>query len=321
MKILLTGGLGYIGSHIAFLLNKKAVIIDNKNNSSLNYKKYLPCATVYKKSVNKNNLGMIFKNHDIEGVIHLAGLKAVNDSIADPIKYYKSNVSMTLELLESMDKFNVKKIIFSSSATVYGNKHKSPLDEKMNLESVNPYGSTKILIEQLINDFTKSKPNFKSISLRYFNPIGANLKAGLADQPLGEPQNLLPALINSVKNHKKFKIFGSNYNTKDGTCIRDYIHIKDLAKAHLLAFQKLKNHKGYEAINIGLGKGASVLEIIKLFEKANKIKVKYNFTSRRKGDADISFASIKKAKAILNWKPQFNYLDMVKDAWEAGSKN
>ena len=224
-------------------------------------------------------------------------------------------------LLEAMDKFKIQKLIFSSSATVYGAQHSSPLKENMALQSVNPYGSTKIIIEQLISDYAKSNPLFCALSLRYFNPLGADTKAGLADQPLGEPQNLMPILVRSVHEKKIFKIFGSDYPTPDGTCIRDYIHVKDLSAAHVLAFKKLHQFKGHRAINLGLGKGASVLEIIRLFEKVNGLKVRYQVAGRRKGDAAISYAANQLAKKLLGWKPQYNYQDMVRDSWNAYNKS
>ena len=317
MKILLTGGLGYIGSHIANLLGKSAVIIDNQFNSNLNFKKQLPLATVYKNTINASSLHKIFNQHKISGVIHLAGLKAVNESVLKPLKYYENNISSSMVLLEAMDKFKIQKLIFSSSATVYGNQHSSPLRENMSLESVNPYGSTKIIIEQLISDYAKSNSRFCALSLRYFNPLGADVKAGLADQPLGEPQNLMPILVRSVYEKRIFKIFGDNYPTPDGTCIRDYIHIKDLSAAHVLALKKLHQFPGHRAINLGLGKGASVLDIIKLFEKVNRIKVLYQIAGRRKGDAAVSFASNQMAKKLLGWKPIYNYQDMIKDSWNA----
>ena len=191
----------------------------------------------------------------------------------------------------------------------------------MALQSVNPYGSTKIIIEQLISDYAKSNSRFCALSLRYFNPLGADGKAGLADQPLGEPQNLMPILVRSVDEKKIFKIFGNNYPTPDGTCIRDYIHVKDLSAAHVLAFKRLHQFKGHRAINLGLGKGASVLEIIKLFEKVNGIKVRYQIVGRRKGDVAISYASNQLAKKLLGWKPQYNYQDMIKDSWDAYNKS
>ena len=239
MKILITGGLGYIGSHIAYLLGKNAIVIDNKVNSSLNFKKKLPNTLVYKLDLNSRSLNKIFLKHNISGVIHLAGLKSVNESISNSLKYYKNNLASSMDLLESMDKHNINKLIFSSSATVYGDQNKNPLNENMKLKAVNPYGNTKILIEKLIEDYSKNNLKFKSISLRYFNPIGADLKARLKDQPIGKPQNLMPLLINSIKNKKNFKVYGGNYPTIDGTCIRDYIHVKDLASAHILAFKKI----------------------------------------------------------------------------------
>lgn len=315
MSILLTGGLGYIGSHIAKQLGNKAIIIDNQSNSQLSFNKYLPQAKVYCSDINAKILNIIFKKHKIRGVIHLAALKAVNESTKYPLRYYQNNIISTIDLLESMDKYNIQNLIFSSSATVYGNQHPSPLKEQLSLNSVNPYGSTKIFIEQLISDFCLSNTKFKAISLRYFNPLGADFRSGLADQPLGQPQNIMPILIQSIKQKKIFKVFGNDYPTPDGTCIRDYIHIRDLADAHIQALQYLIKIKGHQVFNIGLGKGISVLELIDIFEKTNKIKIKYQIASRRKGDSPISFADNAKAKKFLKWKPKFNYSDMVKDAW------
>ena len=206
MKILVTGGLGYIGSHVSNLLGNNAVIIDNQSNSSLNYKKKLPFAKVYKRDLNSNSLIKIFSENKITGVIHLASLKAANESVNDPLAYYEQNVISTIKLLQTMRNFNINKLIFSSSATVYGNSNKSPLNEDMILNSVNPYGSTKICIEGLIQDYCKSNSKVKAISLRYFNPLGADKKAGLMDQPKGVPQNILPILINSIKYKKTFKM-------------------------------------------------------------------------------------------------------------------
>lgn len=321
MKILITGGLGYIGSHIAYQLKDRGVIIDNQSNSKLNYKKYLPKNIVYNKDINYKNLKKIFTNHNISCVIHLAGYKSVYQSTVNPLEYYSNNLNSSIELLNAMRKFDINKLIFSSSAVVYGNKQKCPLKEDMNLISLNPYASTKIMIEQLINDYSKSNPKFKAISLRYFNPVGSNTKSGLRDQPLGEPQNLIPILINSILKNKKLKIFGSDYNTPDGTCIRDYIHVNDLASAHLNSLKKINRLKGHTIINIGLGRGLSVLDVIKTFEKVNNVKINYSFSKRRNGDAAISFADNKKAKTILNWQPSISYEKMFKDAWNTLLKN
>lgn len=317
MNTLLTGGLGYIGSHIASKLKNKAIIIDNCINSKLNFRKHLPYCKIYKKKLNFQNLESIFDTHKINNVIHLAGLKSVNESILDPLKYYRNNISSTLELLEVMKKYKVKKLVFSSSATVYGTQNKSPLKENMSLNSINPYGSTKIIIEKLIDEYVYSSPNFKAISLRYFNPIASSQEYNLPEQPLGKPQNIMPILIGAIKGKKTFKIYGKNYPTKDGTCIRDYLHVEDLAIAHIKSINSFHKISGHEKINIGTGKGYSVLDLINTFEKTNKIKIKYIFTKRRDGDAAISYSSINKAKKILEWTPKFSLEDMCRDSWKA----
>ena len=316
MNTLITGGLGYIGSHIANQL-PNSIILDNYSNSNLNFKKFLPNCLVYIMDLNFDNLEKIFSKHKIDAVMHLAGLKSVDDSMNNPLKYYDKNVLTSIELLNAMSKFKVNKLIFSSSATVYGNDQICPLIEDMPLKSINPYGSSKIIIEQLISDYSKSNPEFRAISLRYFNPIGANVKSGLSDRPLGKPQNLMPILIKSISENKKLKIFGNDYNTPDGTCIRDYIHVEDLASAHTKALNKISKIKGHVPINVGLGKGLSVLNFIKIFEDTNKIKVSYKFAKRRIGDSQESFACIKKANNILQWKPTKNYSDMMHDSWNA----
>ena len=315
MKVLVTGGAGYIGSHIACKLKNKAIILDNQSNSDINYKKKLPLSSVYCLNLNYKNLKKIYSKHNIQGVIHLAGLKSVNESTKHSLKYYRNNVNSSLELLEFMDEFKIRKLIFSSSATVYGDQHKSPLKEEYSLNSANPYASNKIIIEQMIKDYADSNPRFKAISLRYFNPLGANVAKGLAEHPLGKPQNIMPILVRSVKNNKKFKIFGDDYNTRDGTCIRDYIHVEDLAEAHIIALNKLSKIKNYEAINLGFGKGISVLEFIKLFEITNRVSIKYTISKKRKGDVPISFANTKKSKKILQWQPRHSYESMMRDSW------
>ena len=321
MKILLTGGLGYIGSHIASKLKDKAIILDNQSNSRINYKKKIPFSKVYNLDLNYKNLQKIFSKHSISGVIHLAGLKAVDESTKQPLQYYRNNVYSSLELLESMDKYKIKKFIFSSSATVYGDQHPSPLKENLTLNGINPYASNKISIEQMIKDYAYSNSQFKAICLRYFNPLGADVKKGLTEKPLGKPQNIMPILVRAVKENKIFYIFGDDYDTPDGTCIRDYIHVQDLAEAHLIALRKLSKLKGCESINLGLGKGLSILEFIKLFNKTNRVKIRYKFSKKRKGDVAISFADTKKAKFILNWAPKLTYEDMMRDSWQSFLKN
>ena len=244
----------------------------------------------------------------------------MNDSVLNPLQYYKNNIGSSIALLEVMNKFKVNKFIFSSSATVYGDQNLSPLKENMTVKSVNPYASTKIIIEQLLNDYALSNSNFKAISLRYFNPIGADVKSNLSEQPLGQPQNIMPILVRAASEQKIFSIYGNNYETHDGTCIRDYIHVKDLALAHVLALKKIHKFKGHTPLNIGLGKGLSVLEVISLFEKVNQIKIHTRITARRKGDVAISFADNKKAKKLLQWKPEYSYETMIQDAWRAFRK-
>jgi len=317
MYTLITGGLGYIGSHIAAALKNKAIILDNRINSKLDFRKNLPHCKVHIGNINQKNLDKIFLNHKINKVIHMAGLKSVNESMSNPLKYYENNIYSTIELLKSMNKFNINKLVFSSSATVYGNNHISPLKENMDLSSTNPYGSTKIILEKLIDDFSMSKRNFKAISLRYFNPIGSNTIYNLPEQPLGKPQNIMPVLINSIRNKKIFQIFGNDYNTKDGTCIRDYIHVQDLANAHIKSLKSFHKITGHEKFNIGSGRGYSVLELIKTFEKINRIQVNYVFSKKRSGDAAISYSNINKAKKILNWSPELSLKKMCQDSWIA----
>lgn len=317
MKILITGGLGYIGSHISSKLKSRAIILDNLSNSSLDYKKKLPDATVYIDDISIKSLKKIFLQHKIKGVIHLAGFKSVDESALFPLEYYRNNVVSTLDLLNCMDQFQINNLIFSSSATVYGSDNKNPLKESYIVNSTNPYGSTKIVIENILSEYTKSKKNFKAISLRYFNPIGADIKKQLSDQPLGRPQNLMPMIIRSVIENKMLTIYGNDYCTTDGTCIRDYIHVKDLADAHILALKKIKKIKNHVIINIGLGKGVSVYELIRIFENSNNLKVKYKIGPRRLGDVPISFADNKFAKNFLNWKPKFDHKQMCMDSWQS----
>ena len=219
MTILITGGLGYIGSHISKIANEKVVIIDNQSNSQLNFKEKLPNAEVFTENLNYKNICKIFKDYSIDSVIHLAGSKSVNESIISPLDYYSNNVISSVELLEAMIKFNVNKLIFSSSATVYGNKNKSPLKEDFHTQPINPYGHTKVIIEEIIQNCCASYSNFSAISLRYFNPIGAHSDGSLGDRPKGKPLNLLPLIIESVFG-EELTVFGNDYPTPDGTCIR-----------------------------------------------------------------------------------------------------
>ncbi len=318
MAILITGGLGYIGSHIVKCYGQKdVVIIDNQSNNNLDFKEIFSGINVLIDDLNLNSLNLIFRKFEIDSVIHLAGLKSVGESIEKPNKYYRNNVNASLDLLESMDKFKINKLIFSSSATVYGDKNESPLSEDLDTYPLNPYGETKIIIENMIKNYSKSNPNFASIVLRYFNPIGADKSGKLFDNPLGKPQNLMPLIIQSIIDEKTLKIFGNNYDTEDGTCIRDYIHVLDLANSHLMSLKYLDKFKGFEILNVGMGRGISVLELIEIFMKTNNLKINFEFTKRRIGDAPVSFASNRKIKELLKWSPKYSYEDMCKDSWYA----
>ena len=320
MSILVTGGLGYIGSHICSLI-KNPIIIDNKSNSDLNFKKKFPNSKVYLANITKNNLKKVFSENKITSIIHLAAFKSVEESLNKPLKYYNNNVSTLIHLIETMEEFKINKLIFSSSATVYGNKNKNPIKERNELSSNNPYGNSKIICENIISEYCKSNKKFKAVSLRYFNPIGASVKHDLKEKPLGIPQNLMPKIIESIIKNKKLKIYGKNYKTYDGTCIRDFIHVLDLAEAHISSIKFLnKNKINHEIFNVGLGKGISVLELIKIFEKTNKIKIKYIFSKARNGDVPEIYACNKKIKAKMKWRPKYDYNDMVRDAWLSSKK-
>lgn len=321
MKILVTGGLGYIGSHISSLLKESCIIIDNLSNSSLNYNKYLPKSKVIKSNMNLKSLKKIFNTYEIDCVIHLASLKAVNESIYNPLKYYENNFISSLNLLKAMENFKINKLIFSSSCTIYGDSKKYPFKENLPYNPTNPYGNTKMMIEKLIDDYCDSNKNFKAISLRYFNPLGADYKKGLREKPLGKPVNIMPLIINAALNKGKFTIFGSNYKTKDGTCIRDYIHVNDVSQAHIKSLKAINKISGHEKINIGLGRGLSVLELIKLFEKTNKVRVPFIIGNRRKGDIAKVYADNKKAIKLLNWKPKKTYKQMCYDSWMSAKQN
>ena len=216
-----------------------------------------------------------------------------------------------------MKEFNINNLIFSSSCTIYGKNNKSPYNEKMGYSPINPYGNTKMLIEKLIDDFCIANKNFKAVSLRYFNPVASNVKKGFSEQPLGKYMNLMPLITNSAYNKKKLIVFGNDYATRDGSCIRDYIHVTDVANAHLKALKKIKNLKGHTKINIGLGKGISVLNLIKIFEETNLVKVPYKIGPRRLGDVECAYADNRRAMSILDWEPKKSYKQMCQDAWNS----
>ena len=323
MKVLVTGGCGYIGSHTTVELLKdgvEVVIVDNLINSKRDVLDKIKKIT--NKSVtfyeidlcDKEKLRDVFLKEEISSVIHFAGLKAVGESVEIPIRYYKNNLVSTLNLLECMQEFNVKKLVFSSSATVYGNPKTLPIKEDFPLSTTNPYGTTKLMIEEILKDLYHSDPTFDITILRYFNPIGADKSGLLGEDPNGIPNNLMPYILKVATNKLPIlNIFGDDYNTIDGTGVRDYIHVLDLANGHVLS---LKNKKtGLKIYNLGTGHGTSVLELVKKFESVNNVKVNYQITKRREGDIDACYASIDKAHEELGFTPKYTIEDMCLDSY------
>lgn len=331
MSILVTGGAGFIGSHTVVELleeNEDIIIVDNFINSKPDVLDKIKEIT--KKDfkfyevdmLNEGKMEEIFKENNIEAVIHFAGLKAVGESVEKPIEYYHNNITGTLVLLKLMKKYNCKKIIFSSSATVYGTPKEVPIKEDFPLSTTNPYGSTKLMIEQILRDVCVADKEFCAILLRYFNPIGAHKSGLLGENPNGIPNNLMP-YINQVALGKldHLNVFGNDYPTVDGTGVRDYIHVVDLAKGHVKALAKARKITGAEAYNLGTGRGYSVLEIVKAFEDSNNIKVKYEITARRPGDIAECYADPTKAKEELGWTANKTLDEMCKDSWNFTKKS
>lgn len=324
MNILVTGGAGYIGSHTCVELlnnNHNVIIADNLCNSkaeTIDRIKQITNKEVifYKIDVtNEAELETIFTSHEINGVIHFAGLKAVGESVEKPLEYYYNNLVSTMILCKLCIKYDINKIVFSSSATVYGN-NKIPFVETMDLlPTTNPYGETKAMSERILTDATKANPNLSVVILRYFNPVGAHESGLIGESPNGIPNNLMPYIAQVAKGKlEKLKVFGNDYTTIDGTGVRDYIHVVDLAKGHVAALNKLV--KGAETYNLGTGQGTSVLQLINAFEEANKIKVPYEITNRRPGDIASCYADTSKAKKELGWVAKKGLLEMCKDSWK-----
>ena len=332
MSVLVTGGAGYIGSHtVVELLNRgeDIVIVDNFSNSKpemLNKIKEIAKRDFKFYEVDlldREKLEKVFEeNPEIDSVIHFAGLKAVGESVAKPIEYYHNNITGTLILLDVMKNHNCKKIVFSSSATVYGNPKTVPIREDFPLSTTNPYGSTKLMIEQILNDVYISDNSWSVILLRYFNPIGAHESGLIGENPNGIPNNLMP-YINQVACGKLdyLRVFGNDYDTIDGTGVRDYIHVVDLAQGHLKALDKARNFTGVEAYNLGTGTGYSVLQIVKAFEDATGVEVKYKIVERRPGDIATCYADPSKAKNDLGWEAKKDIEEMCRDSWRFTSNN
>lgn len=327
MKILVTGGAGYIGSHTVVELlnnNHEVIIIDNFSNSKPEVLENIKKITgknfkFYEEDlINKEKIDKIFSENEIDAVIDFAAFKAVGESTKMPIKYYINNVSTILFLLDVMEKYNVKKLVFSSSATVYGTPDIVPINEESKTgNTTNPYGTSKYFVEQILKDLYKADENWDIAILRYFNPVGAHESGLIGEEPVGIPANLMPFITKVAKGElEELKVFGNDYDTEDGTGVRDYIHVVDLAIAHEKALEKLiKENRGLYIYNIGTGNGYSVLEMIQAFEKANNLKIKYSITDRRPGDIAKCFSDTKKAQKELDFIANKSLEDMCKDAW------
>ena len=325
MKILVTGGIGYIGSHTCVELldaGYEIVVIDNLSNSKIEVVDKIKEITnkdfkFYEGDCcDKNILTKIFEENEISAVIHFAGFKAVGESVLKPLKYYRNNLDSTITLLEVMNEFNVKKIAFSSSATVYGKPESLPIKEYFPLSTTNPYGATKLMIEDILRDIYKSDNNWSIAILRYFNPIGAHKSGLIGENPNDIPNNLMPYIVKvATKELEILSVFGNDYDTKDGTGVRDYIHVVDLAKGHIKAIEKVLKDTGVDAYNLGTGNGYSVLEIVNTFMDVNKVNVNYKITDRRPGDIDACFADPSYAKEKLNWEANLGIEEMCKDSY------
>lgn len=327
-NILVTGGAGFIGSHtVVELVNAdfNPIVVDNLSNSKSRVLIGMEKITsnkikFYKKDYqDKAILNKIFKKERIDGVIHFAAYKAVNESIEKPLTYYANNVAGLVTLLETMEEYNIPDLVFSSSCTVYGEPDKLPIEEDSPTKpATSPYGATKQMCETIIRDSAKASSQLRAISLRYFNPIGAHPSALIGELPLGTPANLVPFITQAAAGlRKKLIVYGNDYSTSDGTCVRDYIHVVDLAKAHVKALQIVSKQKSgyFDVFNIGTGKGTSVLEIIKSFEKVNKAKVPHKIGPRRTGDVVQIYAGVSKAKKLLGWEAQLSIEDALADSW------
>lgn len=332
MSILLTGGAGFIGSHTAVeLINAgyDTVIADNFSNSSHAVAGRIRDITgrevkVYDTDVSDEKaLSRVFEECDIDTVIHFAGYKAVGESVKNPLMYYRNNIDSMLSVLSAMNRYKVHNLIFSSSATVYGVPESLPLTEDMPTGNLtNPYGWTKYMIEQIIKDYSAADPEFSAVLLRYFNPIGAHPSGLIGEDPDGIPNNLMPYITQVAAGRREYlSVYGNDYNTHDGTGVRDYIHVTDLALGHVAAALYCAEHKGAEEINLGTGKGYSVLDIVKTFEKVNDIEIPYIITERRAGDVDALYAGTEKAERLLGWKAQKDIADMCRDSWNWQKNN
>ena len=330
-KVLVTGGAGYIGSHTAVELLEKGheiVIVDdfsNSNEESLEAIKKITGKnfSFYEGNVcDKDFLRKVFEKENIDSVIHFAGFKAVGESVLNPIKYYQNNIGSTLSLVEVMKENEVYNLVFSSSATVYDISKIQPIKEDFPLSASNPYGYTKLFIEQILKDLSVSDDKWNIVLLRYFNPIGAHKSGLIGENPKGIPNNLMPYIVKvATGEYDKLHVFGNDYDTKDGTGVRDYIHVVDLAKGHIKAIEYIKNNGGLGIFNLGTGRGCSVIELIETFEKVNNIKIPYVIEERRPGDIDEYYGDPTLANQILNWQAEKTLEDMCEDAYRFINKS
>lgn len=331
MKILVTGGIGYIGSHTCVELLKQGmevVVFDNLYNAKIDVVDKIKeitgkDITFYQADMrDKESMRPIFEENKIDAVIHFAGLKAVGESVEKPLLYYQNNITGTLNLCELMKEYDCKKMIFSSSATVYGAPKTVPIKEDFPLHTTNPYGTTKLMLEQILTDFCKADPDWHVILLRYFNPIGAHESGLIGESPNGIPNNLMPYITQvAIGKLPYLRVFGDDYDTPDGTGVRDYIHVVDLAKGHVNAVEAIMQKSGVSIYNLGTGIGYSVLDIVKAFEKANGITIPYQIQGRRAGDIAVCYANAQKAYEELGWKAEYDLERMCKDAWYFVQKN
>ena len=325
MKVLVTGGLGYIGSHTVVELledNYEVVVVDNLSNSSIDVYDKIKTITgkdfvFYEEDVcNEDKLDDIFAKEKVDSVIHFAGYKAVGESCEKPLMYYENNLMSTISLVKCMQRHGVKSIVFSSSATVYGSPEKLPIEEDFPLSTTNPYGTTKLFIEHILTDVCNADNTFSAIMLRYFNPIGAHKSGLIGENPKGIPNNLMPYIVRVAdKQLKELSVFGNDYDTHDGTGVRDYIHVVDLAKGHLKAIEKAAKSSGAKFYNLGTGTGYSVLDLVETFKKVNNVDVPYKIVGRRPGDIAACYADPKLALEELGWKAELGIEEMCRDSY------
>ena len=331
MAILITGGAGYIGSHTCVELQNSGydiVVVDNLSNSKKGVLSRIEAITgkpvrFYQADVlDREALREIFRKEKIEAVIHFAGLKAVGESVQIPLAYYENNISGTVVLCQVMEEFSVKKIVFSSSATVYGMSETMPLTEDMPLGAINPYGRTKLFNEYILRDLTVSDPEWSVSLLRYFNPIGAHPSGTIGEDPRGIPNNLMPYIAQvAVGRLDHLNVFGNDYPTPDGTGVRDYIHVVDQAKGHVKAVQWVLENTGCDAVNLGTGHGVSVLDLVHAFEEATGVHIPYEIAPRRAGDPATVYADCSKAKRVLGWEAELDTRSMCEDTWRWQKNN